>query len=270
MRALRALALHATVQLSIAEEGGQVTEAKGSGGRSVHGADGSRTSGASKAPFELRLPVAVQVERREPVSRWATASVVPVGVTPGAMPTGEGALLVAGERAARHHAGNAEIIVHRRDTEGVLANLSAPEPVVYVVMRPDGGAPLGTRLHLVTVSDHEAQDHTDAGEDEVARVPLPPALREPIEAFVALHHRDEPRRKRRRVEMGEAHRFGREPVWTLPEGTLTDDRLDRPRDDRPGRPAGRSTVPARAGTGGAGDGAHGGDGGRSDGKGGRP
>ena len=193
-----------------------------------------KTGGA--APFELRLPVAVQAERRAPVSRWATASVVPVGVSPGHVRLEEGALLVAGERASRHHAGNAMLTVHRRDTKGVLANLSSSEPVLYAVMRP-GEGPLGARLHLVTASDHEAQDHTDAGEDEVTRLALPPALLRPIEAFVAAHHREEPRHKRRRVrDDGEAHRFGREPVWTLPEGTLIDDRLDRSREtERSGR-----------------------------------
>ena len=192
--------------------------------------EGADEGAAPAAPFEWRLPVAVQVERRAPVSRWASEAIVPVGVTPGALPLEEGALLVAGTRVSRHHAGNAELVVHRRDTEGVLANLRSPEPVLYVVMRPGEGA-LGARLHLVTASDHDAQDHTDAGVDEVTRVPMPEPVRAPIEAFVAAHHRDEPRRKRRRVvDEGEVHRFGREPVWTLPEGTLLDDRLDRPRE----------------------------------------
>lgn len=175
-------------------------------------------------PWELHIPVAVQVERRAPVSRWSSGSTVPIGVTPGRVALEDGALLVAGANP-RHHAGHAAIVLHRRDTEGLLANLQSREPVLYVVMRPGEG---GMRLHLVTASDHEAQDHTDAGEDEVARVPMPPAIREAVEAFVAAHHSDEPRYKRKRRPASEAHVFGQEPVWALPEGTLTDDRLDRP------------------------------------------
>lgn len=175
-------------------------------------------------PWELHIPVAVQVERRAPVSRWASGATVPIGVTPGRVALEDGALLVAGANP-RHHAGHAAIVLHRRDTEGLLANLQSREPVLYVVMRPGEG---GMRLHLVTASDHEAQDHTDAGEDEVARVPMPPAIREAVEAFVAAHHSDEPRYKRKRRPASEAHVFGQEPVWALPEGTLTDDRLDRP------------------------------------------
>lgn len=179
-------------------------------------------------PWELHIPVAVQVERRAPVSRWASGATVPIGVTPGRVALEDGALLVA-DANPRHHAGHAAIVLHRRDTEGLLANLQSREPVLYVVMRPgEGGMDGGMRLHLVTASDHEAQDHTDAGEDEVARVPMPPAIREAVEAFVAAHHSDEPRHKRKRRPASEAHVFGQEPVWALPEGTLTDDRLDRP------------------------------------------
>ena len=177
--------------------------------------DGDATD-AGGTPRELRLPVAVQVERREPVSRWASTAIVPVGVTAGAMPLEEGAVLVEGGRTSRHHLANGALVVHRRETDGVLANLQSPQPVLYVVLRE--GGPLGRRLHLVTASDHLAQDHTDAGEDEVERVPLPPELRAPIQAFVAAHHREEPHHKRKRkVDRPEERLFGREPVWELPE-----------------------------------------------------
>ena len=169
-----------------------------------------------------------------------------MGITAGTVPLEDGALLVAGEGASRHHAGNAEIVLHRRLTEGVLTNLQSPEPVLYVVMRPDDGA-LGWRLHLVTASDYEAQDHSDAGEDEVGRVPMPPELRAPIEVFVTAHHAEEPRHKRKRkVDAGDAHKFGREPVWTLPEGALDDGRLDRPREARSGEGDGGARGPNRA------------------------
>ena len=169
---------------------------------------------AEPAEFKIAIPVAVQAERREPTTRWGTVRTVPVGVSLGHIPREDGALLVEGDRASRHHAGNAEIVLHRKETEGVLANLSSPEPCLYVVMRPDAAAPLGARVHLVTASDYQAQDHTDAGEDEVERVPLLPELREPIEAFVARHHVEEPFYKRKkRMDRPEEHKFGQRPIF---------------------------------------------------------
>ena len=136
-------------------------------------------------------------------------------------------MLVREGAVSRHHLGSTDIVLHRRETEGMLANLRSPAPVLYVVLRPDDG-PLGAGLHLVTASDHEAQDHADAGDDRVERVPMPPELRRPIEAFVLAHHADEPHHKRkRRGDRPEERKFGREPLWALPEEA-------RPRDAVPG------------------------------------
>ena len=168
----------------------------------------------SPVEFQIAIPVAVQVERRKPTSRWGTVRIVPVGVSHGHLPREDGALLVEGERASRHHAANSEIVLHRKETEGVVANLSSPDPCLYVVMRPDTEAPLGASVHLVTASDHQAQDHTDAGDDEVERVPLSPELRQPIEAFIARHHVEEPFYKRKkRMDRPEEHKFGQRPIF---------------------------------------------------------
>ena len=178
------------------------------------------------AEFAITIPVSVQAERRQPVTRWGAVQTVPVGVSLGHMPREEGVLLVAGERASRHHAGNTAIVLHRKETEGVVANLSSRDPCLYVVMRPDAEAPLGARVHLVSASDYQAQDHTDAGEDEVERVPLPPELREPIEAFVARHHVEEPFYKRkRRADRPEEHKFGQRPIFE--PGSRPDERTEK-------------------------------------------
>ena len=107
--------------------------------------------------------------------------------------------------------GDTDIVLHRKDTAGVALNLTG-DAVLYVVMRADeGGTP---RVHLVTASDYEAQDHTDAGEDEVERVPMPAAIREPIEAFLARHHVEEPFHKRKRKkDRPEDEKFGRQPIF---------------------------------------------------------
>ena len=200
-------------------------------------------------PRELRIPVAVQGERRPPVNRWATPSLTPVGVTPGALPLEDGAVLREAGGSETIHLGNGTIVLHRRETEGVLANLQSPSPALYVVLRPDDDAPLGARLHLVTASDHEAQDHTDAGDDRVEPVPIPPALRASIEAFVAAHHADEPHHKRKRKgDRAEERVFGQEPLWSLPEEA-------RPRDAvRGAEPLGRGPTKRSSDPGDRGDG----------------
>ena len=163
---------------------------------------------------EMRIPVAVQVERRQPANRWAEAVHVPVGIANGAMDLPDWTLLREADGTARFHATNAEIVLHRKDTEGLIETVAEEKPVVFVVMRPVETAP-GVAVHLVTASTHEAQDHTDAGEDAVERVPMPPEIAELIEAFVAAHHVDEPfyKRKRKRDRV-EEHKFGKEPIFT--------------------------------------------------------
>ena len=163
---------------------------------------------------ELTIPVAVQVERREPVNRWAEPHYVPVGVAPGALDRPDWTPLVEGERAVRFHAANMTLHLHRKDTEGLIETVREAKPVLFVVLRPTGDAP-GVAVHLVTASTHEAQDHTDAGEDVVERVPMPSAIKDTIEAFIAAHHVDEPFHKRKRKrDRVEEHKFGQEPIFS--------------------------------------------------------
>ena len=167
---------------------------------------------SNDADVELRIPLAVQAELRPPVNRWADPIARPIGVTTGTSALERGTVLREAEGSRVVHAGTTALVVHRKSTEGVALNLTG-DGVLYVVMRPDDG-PLGARVHLVTASDHEAQDHTDAGEDMVERVPMPLAVREAVEAFLALHHREEPFHKRKRKnDRPEEHKFGHEPIF---------------------------------------------------------
>ena len=150
------------------------------------------------------------------MNRWATAVARPIGVIPGTGEHAVGAMLVERDGSRVVHAGDATIVLHRKDTAGVALNLTG-DGMLYVVMRPSDG-PLGARVHLVTASDYEAQDHTDAGEDMVERVPMPAPIREAIEAFLARHHVEEPfhKRKRKRDRI-EEHKFGQEPIFARAE-----------------------------------------------------
>ena len=164
---------------------------------------------AAAATFELRVPVSVLAERRPPVNRWAEPSLRPVGVLPGAAPHAPGTVLRDGE-VPLVHLGTHEMVLHRKDTAGIALNLTG-DAVLYVILRPGPG---GLALHGVTASDYEAQDHTDAGEDMVERLPMPPEIRETIETFLARHHEEEPFHKRKRKrDRPEEHKFGRQPIF---------------------------------------------------------
>jgi hypothetical protein len=53
-------------------------------------------------------------------------------------------------------------------------------------------------LQTVTVDPGEAHVHADAGNDLLEALPMPPALRAAVAAFVATHHREQVFHKRRR------------------------------------------------------------------------
>ncbi len=72
---------------------------------------------------------------------------------------------------------------------------------------------------LVTASGYEAQAYGYVMEEIVGSVPMPEALLEVVEAYVAYHHTAEPFIKRQRTKhhREEEHKFGQEPIEVLRE-----------------------------------------------------
>ena len=98
-----------------------------------------------------------------------------------------------------------EVELHPVEADGYYLNLSAGEPKVFVLWRmaePGDDAEPQARPFIVTVSYNEAARFLDVGE-QVDAVPMPPALREAMEQFVATHYRPEPRKKAKRNELYE-------------------------------------------------------------------
>lgn len=88
--------------------------------------------------------------------------------------------------------------LHGAETEAYQHNLAARVPAIYVVMREVAGAARPLDVALVTASPYEAQDYTDSGEEIVAKVAMPPAVRLWVEDFLAQYHEEQPFKKRRR------------------------------------------------------------------------
>ncbi len=143
------------------------------------------------------MSVAVIVERRPARSRWASHVWRAVEVLPGAPATPPWTVLAEAGGATRFFAGTAELVVYSGETEALVHNLGAAMPAVWVVLRRAATAP-GWRLLMATVDAGEAQAHADTGDDLVEMVEMPQAVRAWLEPFVARHHVERPRIKRRR------------------------------------------------------------------------
>jgi Protein of unknown function (DUF3305) len=123
-----------------------------------------------------RIAVGVVVERRKARSRWLDI----------------------------FYAGEAAIELHRTETANYRQNLSTGMPVLWVVLRSTAANSSSPAFGILTVTadPSEGEALTDAGNDLVATVPMPVAIIETIDGFIAEHHVERPFEKRRRDRGG--------------------------------------------------------------------
>src|SRR3979490_3026448 len=147
-----------------------------------------------------RIVVGVIVERRKARSPWLDFLWRPVSVlvgTPSAV-----AWTRIGEEgdATTFYAGEAAIEFHLTETANYRQNLSSGIPALWVVLRPRlaNSASPAFDIHTVTVDPAEGEALTDAGNNLVATVPMPTAIIETIDSFIAEHHVERPFNKRER------------------------------------------------------------------------
>lgn len=160
-----------------------------------------------------RVAVGVEMERRPSRSRWQAHVWRAVALHPGGLPLADWAPMAPSETGERFYAGTAEIAVHPGDTQVYKDNVEAPAPSVYVVLRR-APTPSGLRLYRVTVDPSEAHAHADVGDDLVEALPMPGPLRAWLGLFVARHHVERPRWKRRRDRARPEALAGRPPpAW---------------------------------------------------------
>ena len=147
-----------------------------------------------------RIVVGVVVERRKARSPWLDFLWRPVSVlvgTPSAV-----AWTRIGEQgdATTFYAGEAAIELHRTETANYRQNLSSGLPALWVVLRPIVASTTSPAFDIlmVTADPSEGEALTAAGNNLVATVPMPAAIIETIDSFVAEHHVERPFTKRQR------------------------------------------------------------------------
>ncbi len=147
-----------------------------------------------------RIVVGVVVERRKARSPWLDFLWRPVSVlvgTPSAVPW-----TPIGEEgdATIFYAGEAAIELHRTETANYRQNLASGTPMLWVVLRPRlaNSASAAFDILTVTADPSEGEALTDAGNDLVATVPMPVAIIETLDGFIAEHHVERPFKKRQR------------------------------------------------------------------------
>ena len=147
-----------------------------------------------------RIVVGVVVERRKARSPWLDFLWRPVSVlvgTPSAVPW-----TPIGEEgdATIFYAGEAAIELHRTETTNYRENLASGTPMLWVVLRPTlaNSASAAFDILTVTADPSEGEALTDAGNDLVATVPMPVAIIEALDGFIAEHHVERPFKKRQR------------------------------------------------------------------------
>ena len=144
-----------------------------------------------------RIAVGVVVERRPATSPWIEHVWRPVDVLAGAPEAAPWTPLPGARGADTFYAGPAEVELYRSETTNYRDNLATGQPSLWVVLRPTGGDPPFSVV-TVTADPAEGEAFTEAGNDLVDTVPMPAAIKDALEAFIADHHVERAFYKRQR------------------------------------------------------------------------
>jgi hypothetical protein len=149
----------------------------------------------------VRIPVGVLVNRSAATNPWVDFIWRPVGVLAGVPETAPWTRLSEEGGVVTFYVGAAELKLFRTETANYLSNLGAVTPSVWVALRSTGVEPPYT-IAVVTADPAEGESLTEAGDDLVESVPMPPAVRDIVAAFAAEHHIERPfvKRKRDRID----------------------------------------------------------------------
>jgi hypothetical protein len=148
-------------------------------------------------PDSLFIPLAVLVERRPGVTRWAEHAWRAIEVLEEAPDLPRWTVLREEPGRTVFFAGRAEVALYPTDTDNYRHNLAAAQPLVWVLLRP-AETPSGWNLQTVTADPGEAHLYADVGQDLLESLPMPPGLQAVMADFVARHHKERGFWKRRR------------------------------------------------------------------------
>lgn len=165
---------------------------------------------AGSPTVTARFAVGIECESRPGSTAWQARVLRIAAVTRPRPGVPDWCQLAEADGVSRFYAGTGRLVVRSTETAGLKDNLAAPSPALYVVLRRDAAAPIGWRLHRVSADPGEAHIHGDVGDDLVEALPMPPAIRDWLGAFVARHHVERAPYKRRRdaAEPAEGERDG--------------------------------------------------------------
>jgi Protein of unknown function (DUF3305) len=149
----------------------------------------------------LRIPVGVVVERRKAVSPWADFVWRGTDVLPDEPEMTPWTVIREQEGTTLFYAGSATVDLYRSETGRYRDNLATGAPTVWIVLTPSEGA-RPYAVSAVTADPAEGEAFTEAGANLVEAVPMPGALHEAIENFIAEHpvETEFVKRERRRAD----------------------------------------------------------------------
>lgn len=145
----------------------------------------------------VSIPVGVVVERHKATSPWLDFVWRPVSVLEGVPSAAPWTALSEDGEVTTFYAGPGMIELHRTETANYLSNLRSGAPTLWIVLRPTDMDPPYDVL-AVTADPAEGEAMTEAGNDLVETVPMPSAIAEALETFLAEHHVERPFFKRQR------------------------------------------------------------------------
>ena len=153
------------------------------------------------APPLLRIPVGVVVERRKADSPWIDFVWRGIGVLPDEPEMTPWTVIREQEGTTLFYAGSATVDLYRSETERYRDNLATGAPSIWIVLTPSEGTWPYT-VSVVTADPAEGEAFTEAGANLVEAVPMPEALHQAIENFIAEHHVETEfvKRERRRAD----------------------------------------------------------------------
>ena len=154
------------------------------------------SSGISSTAL-AHIAVGVIVERRRAKSPWLDFIWRPAAVLAGTPEAAPWTPLSEAQDTTLFYAGDAVIELYRTETANYRSNLASNAPSLWVIMRPNASRN-AYKILAVTADPAEGEALTDAGSDLVEPVPMPAAIAEAINHFIAQHHVERPFFKRRR------------------------------------------------------------------------
>jgi len=143
------------------------------------------------------LAVAVVLRRLAKPSRWEEWRFEIAEVVPDEPAFGDAPRLLRddGSQASWLHPGFA-VELFTDEAEGYHLNLRTDAPVWFVLWRLDENDPSRAAPHTVTLSYNEAARWLDA-QERVDNVPLPPDVRDWLQAWTDENYKPEPKQRRR-------------------------------------------------------------------------